>query len=50
MIEKILNPFPLATAADDYISKKLGNENTFRKNAFFKKSTLEKIEVGLLKY
>ena len=33
MIEKILNPFPLATAADDYISKKLGNENTFRKNA-----------------
>ena len=33
MIEKTLNPFPLVTAADDYISKKLGEENTFRKNA-----------------
>ena len=33
MIEKTINPFSLVTAADDYISKKLGNENTFRKNA-----------------
>jgi len=33
MVEKTINPFSLVTAADDYISEKLGNENTFRKNA-----------------